>query len=310
MARAASAAGLPLTITSGFRSDAEQASLFAANPDPRWVAPPGRSLHRCGTELDLGPPSSHGWLAANARRFGFEQRYSWEPWHFGFVRRPGALLGGFAGPPRPRRGATAARPEGGGLPDYVPGFVRGPLLAAASRHGVSAALLAAQLLAESDFNPAAISAAGARGIAQFMPATAAAYGLDDPLDPVASIDAQARLMADLLAELRLDRARARRLQRRAGRGLRLRLRGAVRRDRRLRGADPGPARRCRGRRRRRCAATRGQAGRLSLVTMPAATARAPLRSSGPRRDLRHGDAHRHRLRSDRRRGADVPAEVA
>jgi soluble lytic murein transglycosylase-like protein len=82
----------------------------------------------------------------------------------------------------------------------VPGFIRAPLLAAASRHGVSAALLAAQLLAESNFNPAAVSSAGARGIAQFMPATAAAYGLDDPLDPVASIDAQARLMADLLAQ--------------------------------------------------------------------------------------------------------------
>jgi soluble lytic murein transglycosylase-like protein len=54
-------------------------------------------------------------------------------------------------------------------------------------------------MAESNFNPAAISPAGARGIAQFMPATAAAYGLDDPFDPAASVDAQARLMADLLS---------------------------------------------------------------------------------------------------------------
>ena len=198
MERAASTAGLALTINSGFRSDAEQASLFAANPDPRWVAPPGRSLHRCGTELDLGPPSSHGWLAANAGRFGFEQRYSWEPWHFGYVRGPepcSAVSQSVGRSPGDGRGSAA-----GGLPDYVPGFIRAPLLSAASRHGVSAALLAAQLLAESNFNPAAVSSAGARGIAQFMPATAAAYGLDDPLDPVASIDAQARLMADLLAQ--------------------------------------------------------------------------------------------------------------
>ena len=34
-------AGLPLLVTSGFRSDAEQARLFPANPDPKWVAPPG-----------------------------------------------------------------------------------------------------------------------------------------------------------------------------------------------------------------------------------------------------------------------------
>jgi LAS superfamily LD-carboxypeptidase LdcB len=56
--------------------------LFAAHPDPKWVAPPGKSLHRLGTELDLGPSSAYGWLAANAHRFGFIKRYSWEPWHY------------------------------------------------------------------------------------------------------------------------------------------------------------------------------------------------------------------------------------
>ena len=78
MERAARARGVGLIITSGYRSDAEQAILFARHPDPRWVAPPGRSLHRLGTELDLGPPSAYGWLAANAQRFHFTQRYSWE----------------------------------------------------------------------------------------------------------------------------------------------------------------------------------------------------------------------------------------
>ncbi len=33
-----------------------------------------------------------------------------------------------------------------------------------------------------------------------MPGTAAAYGLDDPFDPVAAIDAQAHLMSDLLRQ--------------------------------------------------------------------------------------------------------------
>jgi hypothetical protein len=78
MARAAAADGVPLIVGSGFRSDAEQARLFAAHPDPKWVAPPGQSLHRLATELDLGPAAAYGWLAANARRFGFVQRYSWE----------------------------------------------------------------------------------------------------------------------------------------------------------------------------------------------------------------------------------------
>jgi soluble lytic murein transglycosylase-like protein len=64
------------------------------------------------------------------------------------------------------------------------------------------ALLAAQLYAESGFNPFAVSSAGARGIAQFMPGTARSYGLRDPFDPVAAIDAQAHLMSDLLRRFR------------------------------------------------------------------------------------------------------------
>jgi hypothetical protein len=82
MSAAARRDGVALVIASAWRSNAEQARLFAAHPDPRWVAPPGRSLHRLGTELDLGPPAAYGWLARNAKRFGFVQRYSWEPWQY------------------------------------------------------------------------------------------------------------------------------------------------------------------------------------------------------------------------------------
>ena len=55
-------------------------------------------------------------------------------------------------------------------------------------------------MAESGFNPRAVSPAGALGIAQFMPSTARSYGLRDPFDPVAAIDAQAHLMSDLLRQ--------------------------------------------------------------------------------------------------------------
>jgi hypothetical protein len=203
MAAAASAAGISLIVNSGFRSDAEQAALFAAHPDPRWVAPPGRSLHRCATELDLGPETAYGWLAANASRFGFVQRYSWEAWHYGFSSGPepcsaagnslGAAGGGGAG-----SGGDGALAASAGLPSFVPARFRAPLSRAAARWNVSAALLAAQLMAESNFDPYAGSPAGAQGIAQFMPSTAAAYGLRDPYDPVEAIDAQAHLMSDLL----------------------------------------------------------------------------------------------------------------
>ena len=83
MAAAAARAGIDLVINSAFRSDAEQARLWQQNPDPRWVAPPGTSLHRCATELDLGPSTAYAWLTAHAGGFGFLKRYPWEPWHYG-----------------------------------------------------------------------------------------------------------------------------------------------------------------------------------------------------------------------------------
>jgi Transglycosylase SLT domain/D-alanyl-D-alanine carboxypeptidase len=181
-------AGLALLVTSGYRSDAEQARLFAAHPDPKWVAPPGQSLHRFGTELDLGPPGAYAWLAANAGRFGFVKRYAWEPWHFGYTLNAGSVSVGFGGGER----------RGGGLPTFVPAQYREPLARAAQRWNVGAALLGAQLSVESGFDPLARSPAGAQGIAQFMPATAAALGLADPFDAPAAIDAQAHLMRDLL----------------------------------------------------------------------------------------------------------------
>src|SRR6476646_10425948 len=159
MAAAAQADGISLVINSAFRSDAEQAELWEQNPDPRWVAPPGQSLHRCATELDLGPPAAYAWLAANAARFGFVKRYSWEPWHFGFDGGPppcsaagNAVLG--AG----EDGAGSAQPV---LPSFVPARFRAALLASAARWNVSASLLAAQLSAESGFDPFAVSSAGA-----------------------------------------------------------------------------------------------------------------------------------------------------
>jgi len=192
LAAAARADGVVLTITSGYRSDAEQARLFAAHPDPKWVAPPGRSLHRLGTELDLGPPTAYGWLATDAPRFGFVQRYSYEPWHWGYVRNSGSASLGYGAAIRDGRSA---------IPSFVPSQYVDEISRASQRWNVGAALLSAQIYAESNFNPFARSPAGAQGIAQFMPGTAGSYGLRNPFDPAAAIDAQAHLMHDLLRQL-------------------------------------------------------------------------------------------------------------
>jgi len=198
MAAVAQRVGITLVINSAFRSDAEQAELWEQNPDPRWVAPPGTSLHRCATELDLGPSSAYGWLASHAREFDFLQRYSWEPWHFGYTGGPAPCsdAGDEVGMP-----SSDGEPQPtAGLQSFVPAQYRDPILRSAARWNVSAGLLAAQLMAESNFNPFAVSPAGAQGIAQFMPGTAALYGLGDPFDATAAIDAQAHLMSDLLGQ--------------------------------------------------------------------------------------------------------------
>ena len=141
MAVAAARDGHRLVVVSGFRTYDEQAALFAAHPNPKWVAPPGRSLHRLGTELDLGPVAAYGWLLRHAGDFGFLLRYPWEPWHYGFTGSPASASVGF----RSRSGGDGA------VPSYVPARFAPALRRAASRWGVGAALLAAQLQVESGF---------------------------------------------------------------------------------------------------------------------------------------------------------------
>ncbi|HEV2643961.1 MAG TPA: lytic transglycosylase domain-containing protein [Candidatus Elarobacter sp.] len=69
---------------------------------------------------------------------------------------------------------------------------------AARSHSLPPEFFAATLLQESAYDPRAISAAGASGIAQFMPETAAAVGVD-PFDPYDAIDGAARLLGGYVA---------------------------------------------------------------------------------------------------------------
>ena len=69
--------------------------------------------------------------------------------------------------------------------------------AAAHAHDLPVGFLTRLIWRESSFRAAAISPAGAQGIAQFMPATAGERGLFDPFDPEAAIPKSAELLADL-----------------------------------------------------------------------------------------------------------------
>jgi cell wall-associated NlpC family hydrolase len=70
---------------------------------------------------------------------------------------------------------------------------------------ITAPIIAAQLDTESEWNPNAVSPAGAQGIAQFMPGTWPSWGHDenadgkaDPFDPADAIPAEARFMCALV----------------------------------------------------------------------------------------------------------------
>lgn len=64
----------------------------------------------------------------------------------------------------------------------------------ALKYGLIPEVFERQIAAESGFNPKAVSSAGARGIAQIMPATARGWGVN-PDDPVAALNAAAKNMA-------------------------------------------------------------------------------------------------------------------
>lgn len=97
----------------------------------------------------------------------------------------------------PATPAPSARTAAGVLPGgtpYASLFER-----AGAKYGVSPTLLAAVATQESGFDPTAVSPAGAKGLMQLMPATAAGLGVN-PLDPAQAVDGAARLLHGLIRE--------------------------------------------------------------------------------------------------------------
>jgi hypothetical protein len=70
---------------------------------------------------------------------------------------------------------------------------------AAARNNLPAPFFARLIWKESRFDPNAVSPAGAEGIAQFMPGTAALRGLDNSFDMFKAIPASARYLAEMAA---------------------------------------------------------------------------------------------------------------
>ncbi len=71
---------------------------------------------------------------------------------------------------------------------------------AAARYGLNPAILHGLIQQESGFDPSARSSAGALGLTQLMPSTAASLGVTEPLDPAQSIEGGARYLSQLLQQ--------------------------------------------------------------------------------------------------------------
>ena len=101
--------------------------------------------------------------------------------------------------------ATETAVDSGPLPAGIPASLGVPsslvpLIDAAAAHaGVPASLLAAVAKQESGFNPAAVSSAGAEGLMQLMPSTAAGLGVD-AFDPSQALSGAAQLLSGYLTD--------------------------------------------------------------------------------------------------------------
>jgi soluble lytic murein transglycosylase-like protein len=120
-------------------------------------------------------------------------------WREGLIQLEKYKQGG-APPPPMRVGISLAPPFR--PPAFTPGRSgsdwRNIVRLASLRHGVDEDLLTAVIQVESNFNPHAVSRAGALGLMQIMPETGKKLGLKDFFDPAANADAGARYLAAML----------------------------------------------------------------------------------------------------------------
>ena len=98
----------------------------------------------------------------------------------------------------------AAKIEEPAAPQYDLAAIPAHIKAAAQRHRLSEELITAVISVESNFDHAAVSHKGARGLMQLMPATASIMGVRDPHDPDENIDAGASHLRAMLDTFKGD----------------------------------------------------------------------------------------------------------
>jgi outer membrane biosynthesis protein TonB len=104
-------------------------------------------------------------------------------------------------PPRPEpaiKTKTVEKTEPKPRPKPAPGRIDAIIRKTAQRHNLDADLVRAVVKAESNFNPDAVSHAGAMGLMQLMPGTASDLGVDDPFNPSQNVSGGVRYLKAML----------------------------------------------------------------------------------------------------------------
>lgn len=149
-------------------------------------------LEMMRSSLALDAPSSASTGSAAARDLVMAL-YDAESQNIGSVSRDGSGGGDrVTGGPGPAESAPA---DGGAA---CPRGIDTLIGRASRRYGVDAGLIKAVVHAESNFKPTAVSPAGAQGLMQLMPSTAAGLGVTEPFDPEQNVMAGTRFLKDLL----------------------------------------------------------------------------------------------------------------
>jgi transglycosylase-like protein with SLT domain len=160
------------TWTRYFNADRRQLPLFPDWERMRWLSP----LPSLGAAFALGVLVAVG-----------------TPWSASDVIERTTLLM-----------EPAAKVEESGAPQYDLAAIPEHIKAAAQRHRLSEELITAVISVESNFDHAAVSQKGARGLMQLMPATASIMGVRDPHDPDENIDAGASHLRAMLDTFKGD----------------------------------------------------------------------------------------------------------